>query len=365
MARWLMKLVIGVVVLTGQLLSAASYRLIDLGALEEFPISLARGLNEHGDVVGAAVSGYLTESRAVAYDVDGVHDLGSLGGGVSVAKGINRDGVVVGRSTLKGKERRMSAFVWTEDDGMQQLRGLTECGFSSAMAINDAGVIVGTSDTECDERHAVMWSPNTLVWDLGTLGGTFSNASAINKHGQVVGRSGTECGESHAFIWSKEEGMRDLGVLEGKLSGARGINSHAEVVGYATDEKGKVGAFMWTEKEGMFFLGYLGCGEFSIANAVNDDGVVVGIAFADGFHRAFIWDEDNEMRDLNRLIDPALEWNLHYATAINNKGQIAGVGQHAGHYSAFLLEPIDDDDKKEKEADDPDKAEGRQSCRRS
>ena len=53
--------------------------------------------------------------------------------------------------------------------------------------------------------------------DLGTLGGDSSQAFAVNDAGQVVGCSETALGESHAFSWTQAGGMVDLGSLGGTL----------------------------------------------------------------------------------------------------------------------------------------------------
>ena len=46
------------------------------------------------------------------------------------------------------------------------------------------------------------------------------------------------------------------------------------------------------------------------------------------------------MTDLNTLIDPALGWQLVYATDINNRGQIVGTGFIGSQVHAFLLTPV-------------------------
>lgn len=327
------------VLLTNALAGGPAYRLVDLGALKDHPIALAKGISQEGLVVGSAVLSAEMQAQAVLFDRSTVHALGTLGGKVSVARAINKDSVVVGRSGLDGADRSMRAFVWTKKDGMQELPW-QEGRFSSASAINEEGVIVGAADNDQKDRHAVIWEVGKGGHDLGTLGGQYSNATAVNKHKQVAGRSGLANQESHAFIWSEEGGMRDLGALEGKLSGARAMNDRGDVVGYLTDSEGKVYAFLWDEKKGMRTLDKsLPETTFSIANAINNQGLVVGIVLMQGQHRAFVWDEELGMRDLNTLIDPELRWRLHYATAINNKGEIAGVGQQGGHFSAFLLIP--------------------------
>jgi hypothetical protein len=46
------------------------------------------------------------------------------------------------------------------------------------------------------------------------------------------------------------------------------------------------------------------------------------------------------MYDLNNLIAPGSGWLLGAAYAINDRGQIVGVGTHNGQDRAFLLTPV-------------------------
>jgi len=89
--------------------------------------------------------------------------------------------------------------------------------FSSAAAINAAGVIVGSSNTQPGgPSHAALWQPDGTVRDLGTLpGGEQSFAVAINARVQVAGSSSVGgFFPFHAFRW--ENGvMTDLGTLPG------------------------------------------------------------------------------------------------------------------------------------------------------
>ena len=86
-------------------------------------------------------------------------------------------------------------------------------------------------------------------------------------------------------------------------------------------------------------LGTLG-GQESIANALNDNGDIVGRSFnADEEERAMLWTEDLGMIDLNTRIAPESGWVLTEAWDINNAGQIVGEGLLDGEQRAFRLTP--------------------------
>jgi probable HAF family extracellular repeat protein len=107
--------------------------------------------------------------------------------------------------------------------------------FSDARGINDAGQVVGNSDTYNGPAHAFITGPDGVgMIDLGTLGGQYSTAYGINDAGRVVGQSGTANGQGRAFITGPEGmGMTDLGTLGGEYSTAYGINDAGQVVGYS------------------------------------------------------------------------------------------------------------------------------------
>jgi probable HAF family extracellular repeat protein len=60
------------------------------------------------------------------------------------------------------------------------------------------------------------------VKDLVTLGGTFSQAFGINNRGHVGGGASLPNGNLHAFLWTKQTGMQDLDTLGGPTGGGPG-----------------------------------------------------------------------------------------------------------------------------------------------
>jgi probable HAF family extracellular repeat protein len=136
--------------------------------------------------------------------------------------------------------------------------------------------------------------------------------------------------------------MRDLGSLPGFESGsATAINNHGRVVGELyrtyTEYRTTSRAFLW-EKGQMRNLGApAGCS--STALAINDGGQIVGFAQSRSFdQRALLW-EDGRIDDLNTCLPPGSGWTLQEARAINNRGQIVGIGTFNGERRGFLLTP--------------------------
>ena len=117
--------------------------------------------------------------------------------------------------------------------------------FSSGVAINERGQVVGASETASGEIHAFLWHQGVMT-DLGTLGGITSEVRAINERGQVVGSSETVSGNLHGFLWHQGV-MTDLGTLGGTISQAFTINERGQVVGNSDTALGEGHAALWTK----------------------------------------------------------------------------------------------------------------------
>ena len=324
-----------------------AYRITDLGTLGG-DLSEAYGINNAGQVVGWSTTSE-GGGHGFLYAGGVMTDLGTLtGGSVSYATGINDMGQVVGYGGINayGPQFRefTQGFIWT--NGSLQPLGALYCscsfneryGTSAAYGINTAGQVVGDSRTVRGKtfRHAFLSQSGAMQDIGGGPGGTsISYAYGINDAGQVVGRL-----DDRAFLW-QDGAAQDLGTLPGHASSAaRAISGRGQVVGESVAPTGTEGsAFLW-EAGAMRDLGALAGDPWSQANGINGRDQIVGRSGTRDWasSHAVLW-QAGVMRDLNSLLPAGSGWGLISASAINDAGQIVGVGMHDGRHRAFLMSP--------------------------
>jgi len=300
------------------------------------------GLNKQGAVIGALHPPAL-KSGAFFHDGMTLHHLGTLGGENSAAKDINDAGIVVGWAETAGGLRH--AFIY--DGSALRDVGRDWCDQqSSAIAINSQGVVIGSRAS----------TPSTLFFcSLISAPRAISDANPnftplrMNTVGLVVGSLRDAGGEHVPASWREGQVVMPLGSV-GQRGVAMALNDKEVVVGWSSDKEGGEHGFLHSAGK-MVPLRGLHAGYDSLASDINQQGAVVGLGYLPGdnwdgsgrynaYNRhAVLWSGTVPL-DLNDAIDAASGWLLQEAAAINEHGQIAGIGLHGGQRSAYLLTPI-------------------------
>lgn len=304
--------------------------------------SYAYAINDHGVVVGESTSdttGSIGTTRPVLWNgssqAQELWDDQNFGG---KGLGVNSAGFVVGRYgsgsgfPLPGPGiPDGGGFIWNPTT--REFMDLGDLGGSrvEATGINDAGLVVGSSENFESEPRAFIWNAASGMRDLDTLGGNFSRGTAINDLGQVVGWSALADGSERAFLWDAVNGMQNLGALStgfGSESRAFAVNDLGQVVGVSHG----ISAFIWDSINGMQPLSIVG-----LPRDINNLGQVVD-------HAGNLWDSENGNRRLDDLLVSGQDWEIWNTTAINDAGQIAGFGLFNGDRRAFVATPIPEPD---------------------
>jgi len=218
---------------------------------------------------------------------------------------------------------------------------------STASDINDAGNIVGSSDTLSGETHAFFLPSGGVITDINTLpGGDNSHANGINDLNQVVGRSNylnpiTSVKVNHGFIW--EGGViRDLGAFPpeddiNSSSNAYAINNSG-LIGGNVDLAGVVWDLFGTQNYPPFppYVRITDPGPFTpaITFDINNAGQAAGSLLSDT--TGFRWQANvlEKLVPLQAVDDDAL--------GINELGEVVGRGllaPPARYHAVFWPDP--------------------------
>ena len=245
---------------------------------------------------------------------------------------VSDDGLVVGRVAKPAPpgvrvHLRNQAFVWDAEKGIRGLGAPEGYVSSFATGVSRDGrrisgfllgdrLLQGCLWERADDGEG--WTA-VILPDADDLG---SNVMAISPDGKrlaaVQKLLPSLWTENEPGVWTREALADEPGSLL-----PRGVNDAGVVVGHREDGRGYTHAMIWTREDGLKPIpepeGFAG----SRAEAINNAGAVVGLI--DGPRgtevgpRAFVF-EKGRLRTLDEC-GPDLVW----ATAINDKGQVAGV----------------------------------------
>ena len=281
----------------------------------------------------------------------------------SYARDVNSDGWIVGSHDMKENFVNVDAFLH-RDGEVVTLTTLVEGNPTSARAINDDGVIVGTTypdyDWECS-NHCDKWgAPVPVVWTPDPAGGyavpaelpgSIGGARDVNARGDAVGFLGRYLPTPVLWRVRPDGSYEDptiLGDGGGVTAYAMGLNDSGWVVGFITDEDGRPEAVLWhpDDYSNPIVLDqqwYKGGAAYDI----NDTGHVVGVRYGAPdapYHHGTLWrlDEAGHTVSLTRL-GPADGYSAAVAAAINADGWVIGRSSrdvdHTTEHEATLWRP--------------------------
>lgn len=196
---------------------------------------------------------------------------------------------------------------------------------TAAFGINSSGTVAGASiNTAGSPIDPLLWQ-NGSPLTLSVLSAfQQSLATSVNDSGIAAGIDFNidfsvlvdPSASAHAVLFTADRSVGDLGVLPNTTNSfATGINNSGWVVGFSTNN---------TPDYTLHFAGIF----YPAAST----------------YQAFLY-ANGQMYNLNTLLVDGVGWNLAFATAINNAGQIIGTGLFLGpsgstQQHAFLLTPV-------------------------
>ncbi|HEV3170056.1 MAG TPA: hypothetical protein VGZ32_06940 [Actinocrinis sp.] len=307
------------------------------------------GINKNADVFGIAIEkgAKVQEGFLLAAGTTKMVFLGSPGdpantNSVSSPDAINAGADIVGTATSFATGNQ-AAVEWADSATPTDLG--TKLGLQNLVSspeltsINDNGLITGFGSNRGDVGFTINGSTVTRLPALPN-GGVDVEPIAVNNSGLIVGQADTTTSDFQAAAWQNGT-IKALGMLPGSLtSEALAVNSTGQAVGAdveLSDSDAHAVLFANGTVTDLNAPGTGTPGGDAVANAINDNGVVVGQG---GNGHAFVY-QNGQATDLNSLIAPGSGFTLLTADGINGNGVIVGTASNSnGQTFGFELTPI-------------------------
>ncbi|MPZ95014.1 MAG: hypothetical protein GEU96_08900 [Propionibacteriales bacterium] len=336
---------------------SVAYTVTDLGTFGG-ELSNAHGINDLGEVVGVAetpttaIKGFLWRDGELI-DLGGLSETGTG----TQAYEVNDRSEVVGYSLAPDPEfsaRTAMPFYWSADTGMVNLgHDLTHSGRGDGRDINNAGKVVGTW-----RSHPFTWTAAGGYSEMSLIPGAFfdqAEALAVNESGVSVGFGSNPEAWTRPVRWQPDGNAEELPVLEdGRYGRANDINAAGMMVGEADKAAGGFvpKPVIWHQDGSIEEIPLIPADpplNMGMAEGVADDGTSIGwdmsADFGDGRQVGWIRTPEGTKTALNDLIDLSTGWDIRIPLDINSSGQIVGIGimtrdgvTYPGR--AFLMTPL-------------------------
>ena len=284
--------------------------------------SRALDVNKNGVIAGSFSDGDFTagtfQQKAVIWTEQGsMTDLGSLPGHTDHSANLINDNNMVAGLAWNPITSGYSAFVWTQESGIIPLGDL-EGGTGQVIpyAINNQGVVIGTSNGPGGWARTFRWTPSQGMMKIETGQSYHVWPSHLNESGMVAVNAYNPFANAYkSFFWSASTGT--VAINPSAVSVAvRDMSEKGTIIGIAGEYPSYVG-YVWSLADGYTLLEATP-GLRYLPNDINANDQVAGYAYNDQQSTAFAWNKQSG------IVDVSGDSLYSQSTLINNNGWLAG-----------------------------------------